>query len=123
MFLEFSVFHFVFPVVQVSRFPGFQVSRFPGVQVSRCPGFQVCRTACFFEPFGQDTVGTRIKVIPSFGKGTLPTLFFQVGSPQGYPSDLSPACHKRYVSKTKYMNWDRNSFPAVKWPYLDAEST
>ena len=36
------------------------------------------------------TVGTRIKVIPSFGKGTLPTLVFKVGGPQGYPSDLSP---------------------------------
>ena len=38
------------------------------------------------------TVGTRIKVIPSFGKGTLPTLVFKVGGPQGYPSDLSPLC-------------------------------
>ena len=38
----------------------------------------------------QSTVGTRIKVIPSFGKGTLPTLVFKVGGPQGYPSDLSP---------------------------------
>ena len=36
------------------------------------------------------TVGTRIKVIPSFGKGTLPTLFSKVGVPQRYPSDLSP---------------------------------
>ena len=36
------------------------------------------------------TVGTRIKVIPSFGNGTLPTSFFKVGGPQGYPSDLSP---------------------------------
>ena len=36
------------------------------------------------------TVGSRIKVVPSFGKGTLPTLFFKVGGPQGYPSDLSP---------------------------------
>ena len=39
----------------------------------------------------RDTVGTRIKVIPSFGKGTLPTLVFKVGGPQGYPSDLSPS--------------------------------
>ena len=37
------------------------------------------------------TVGTRIKVIPTFGKGTLPTLVFKVGGPQGYPSDLSPS--------------------------------
>jgi len=45
-------------------------------------------------PYG--TVGTRITVIPSFGKGTLPTLIFKVGGPQGYPSDLSPSVlHKR----------------------------
>ena len=36
------------------------------------------------------TVGTRIKVIPSFGKGILPTLVFKVGGPQGYLSDLGP---------------------------------
>ena len=40
---------------------------------------------------GTRTVRTRIKVIPSFGKGTLPTLVFKVGGPQGYPSDLSPS--------------------------------
>ena len=40
-------------------------------------------------PYG--TVGTRIRDIPSFGKGTLPTLIFKVGGPQGYPSDLSPS--------------------------------
>ena len=35
------------------------------------------------------TVGTRIKVVPTFGKGALPTLFFKVGGPQGYLSDLA----------------------------------
>ena len=46
--------------------------------------------AVVYRLFTHRTVGTRIKVIPSFGKGTLPTLVLKVGGPQGYPSDLSP---------------------------------
>ena len=45
----------------------------------------------------QATVGTRIKVVPSFGKGTLPTLFCKVGGQQGYPSTLS-LCRAKLVT-------------------------
>ena len=61
------------------------------------------------------TVETRIKVIPSFGKGTLPTLVFKVRGRQGYPFDLSPGVsYKRYVSKTKYMTLGQKLFSYIK---------